>query len=727
MLFVEFTGSTTKRLRSYLIMFGVGLVFITIGTLCTVNSVLAVSAMLVVGFGVLFAGIAAPGIATAGTAVLLTFVLPICVPAPASQIPYRLAGLAIAAALSIPAVIWWWPRPWHDQLRAQAGQTADAIAAVAESYAHGLLETEVQQQALDAIAALRARFDATVYPPTGSGAGDVALARFITRLGWVGSSMATDHEVGERALARSEVREIYARVGEVLRILAHFVSEFDPHSARGRHIERQLGTAVDQLQLARIDGNAAAVVRDTAAEDADAALGLDDPDAVLRAAGADRAASVLDVIDPGFHSRALAFTTEVLATAALGADTDDTPARDDLTVTQRLGLLAEAEHAAPTATRFERAIARAKPRIRAHLNLHSVWFRNALRGAVGLALAVLVVRVTDVEHGFWVVLGTLSVLRSNALGTGATALRALGGTVVGFVIGTLLLIPFGTNTTALWIVLPFAVLLSAIAPAMISFAAGQAGFTVTVIVLFNIISPVGWRVGLTRIEDVVIGCLVSVVVGALFWPRGALAALGRALSEAYAEGSAYFVSAVASLTQGGPGAALAPECSRAIAAHHRLDDAMRQFLAERGAKTIPLAKVSGLVIGASRLRLAGHTMALLPVVPIEGHEPGSDTFEVAVATLNQACQEARDWYGELAATLGGTSPQPAPPPQHATDLHRSLVAAYEEARHHDRPGQVRTVLRMLWADQDLEDQLDHQAQVAESATTLAEHSGRFMV
>ena len=56
-----------------------------------------------------------------------------------------------------------------------------------------------------------------------------------------------------------------------------------------------------------------------------------------------------------------------------------------------------------------------------HLSFRSVWFRNAVRGAAGLALAVAVVEVTDVEHGFWVVLGTLSVLRSNALGTGATA------------------------------------------------------------------------------------------------------------------------------------------------------------------------------------------------------------------------------------------------------------------------------------------------------------------
>ena len=39
-----------------------------------------------------------------------------------------------------------------------------------------------------------------------------------------------------------------------------------------------------------------------------------------------------------------------------------------------------------------------------------------------------------------------------------------------------------------------------------SFIAGQAAFTVMVVILFNIIQPVGWSVGLVRIEDIALGC-----------------------------------------------------------------------------------------------------------------------------------------------------------------------------------------------------------------------------
>ena len=101
---------------------------------------------------------------------------------------------------------------------------------------------------------------------------------------------------------------------------------------------------------------------------------------------------------------------------------------------------------------------------------------------------------------------------------------------MGFLIGSVIMIGVAAHQVLLWVLLPLAVLVSgAVPPSLISFAAGQAGFTVVVIILFNIIAPAGWKVGLTRVEDVAIGCAVSVVVGVLFWPRGAMAALGSAL------------------------------------------------------------------------------------------------------------------------------------------------------------------------------------------------------
>jgi uncharacterized membrane protein YccC len=99
-----------------------------------------------------------------------------------------------------------------------------------------------------------------------------------------------------------------------------------------------------------------------------------------------------------------------------------------------------------------------------HASFRSVWFLNSLRGSLALAAAVLVADLTSVQHGFWVVLGTLSVLRSNAASTESTALRALVGTVVGFVAGALLLLGIGTSPAALWTALPIAIAVAAYAP-----------------------------------------------------------------------------------------------------------------------------------------------------------------------------------------------------------------------------------------------------------------------
>ena len=123
----------------------------------------------------------------------------------------------------------------------------------------------------------------------------------------------------------------------------------------------------------------------------------------------------------------------------------------------------------------------------------------------------------------------LSVLRSNALATGRTAVQAVGGTVAGFLIVLVFFGIFDAGTTAEWVALPVASFLAAYAPSAISFVVGQASFTVAIVLLFDIIDPEGWRTGVVRVEDIAIGAAVSLVVGLLLWPRGAVGMLRRVL------------------------------------------------------------------------------------------------------------------------------------------------------------------------------------------------------
>jgi uncharacterized membrane protein YccC len=292
------------------------------------------------------------------------------------------------------------------------------------------------------------------------------------------------------------------------------------------------------------------------------------------------------------------------------------------------------------------------------------------------------------------------------------------------VIGSVLLIGVGTHEALLWVLLPLALVISGVAPSMISFAAGQAGFTVVVVILFNIIQPTGWKVGLTRVEDVAIGCAVSIVVGLLFWPRGATAALARALSDSFVDNSGYLVDAVDRLTMTSGPVDTGPGQRMSHSAFLRLDDAFRQFLAERGAKVVPVATVTRLFTGSNRLRLAGYTLSRLPTAPLE---PGTNDLEsvmVAGAVLRDAYSASHRWYEEFAQMLSDGRSTLDPPPVHDDTLHTVLGHAVDEARASRRVDRLRATLQMLWAEELLHTQRPVQEDLATSAALFAQHHHR---
>jgi uncharacterized membrane protein YccC len=344
----------------------------------------------------------------------------------------------------------------------------------------------------------------------------------------------------------------------------------------------------------------------------------------------------VSALDPSFRKQEVGY---VVAQVARNADI--AAAADRRTWLQQLLGRRPTGLVSPFAAAHERA--------GAHAQLNSQWLRNSVRGAIALGLAVLVADLAAVQHSFWVVLGTLSVLRSNALSTGQGVFAGLLGTTAGFVVGAAIVVLVGTNTAVLWVLLPFAILLAGLAPATISFAAGQAAFTLTLLILFNLLAPAGWRVGLVRIEDVAIGGAVSLLIGVLFWPRGAAAALRDALAEAYVDSARYLSAAVRYGVAGDPPDG---EALEAAAAARRLDDTFRGYLAERGSKRLPLAEVTGLVSGVVGLRLAGD--AVLDLWKADG-AAGRCSPELLTAS-----DALTTWYGEFATSLmdGGAVPDP---------------------------------------------------------------------
>ena len=214
-------------------------------------------------------------------------------------------------------------------------------------------------------------------------------------------------------------------------------------------------------------------------------------------------------------------------------------------------------------------------------------------------------------------------------------------------------------------------LLAGLAPAVISFAAGQAAYTLVLLVLFNLLVPVGWKLGLVRIEDVALGGAVSLAVGLLFWPRGATnEELSRALGNAYVDSSGYLAQAVAhAVALLRLDSTRAPVGPRARRAGCSIGSAPRRhvprgYLAERGTKTVPLAEVTALVTGVAGLRLAAD--AVLDLWNGDG-QPQVPTSERAAARheLVTSAEHLTAWYDHFAASLAGVGAVPDPLPADA--------------------------------------------------------------
>jgi uncharacterized membrane protein YccC len=612
LVMASFGGSRRDKLIAHLMLGVIGSAGLIIGTAVNGITWLAVLVTIPVAFGIFFAGVAGPNAASGVTAALLPYVLPVATPGTVGMIPDRLAGWWLASVVSTAAVLTIAAPSPGDRLRAAAAGSARALAAHLEAAVRGTATAADTQACQEAKHQLMTAFASTPYRPVGLATADQGLASVVQLLEWC-TALVADATDGHPDLdhAAPADRDLLARAAAVLGQAGDLLADE--------------GSAVPDIDAMDRQREAAAAYHQTA-PDGD----YDSVEVIARHA---------------FHAQAIALVVRNIVADALIATRRADP---ETIAARRRGWYG----AQPEGTMAERRVASLSGAIGVltrHASFRSVWFLNSLRGSLALAAAVLVADLSGVQHGFWVVLGTLSVLRTNAASTESTVLRALGGTVLGFVLGALLLLGIGTSPAALWTALPIAVAVAAYAPGALPFTIGQAAFTIVVLVLFNLLAPAGWTVGLLRIEDVAIGCLVSLVVGVLFWPRGAASVVGDDLADAFRRGAAYLTEAVdwaLGTRHEPPGAGAA-----AVTAGIRLDEALRGFLAEQGAKRVSKEDLWMLVMASMRLRLTAYSLAgLHPPEHLGQHKRRSVAY--ARTALSHATAELSGFYERVAVLVG---------------------------------------------------------------------------
>ncbi len=166
----------------------------------------------------------------------------------------------------------------------------------------------------------------------------------------------------------------------------------------------------------------------------------------------------------------------------------------------------------------------------------------ALRLMACVGVAVVMSEVLPLQRSYWVVLTVAIVLKPDFGSVFARAVQRGAGTVIGAVLGAVILVtvPYGP-----WLLIPFGVV-AALLPYGLSRNYGLFATFVTplVVLLIDLLVPGGWQLALARLLDTLLGCAIVLVVGYALWPiswranlpghfAGTIRAVSRYLDEAF--------------------------------------------------------------------------------------------------------------------------------------------------------------------------------------------------
>jgi uncharacterized membrane protein YccC len=455
--------------------------------------VAAVAGMLVVMAGATFSTVYGGYMASHVSAIALGYSLSVLEPLGELPVADRVAGWAIGGVAALVAALVLWPIERRTGLRRTASSVAGDLSRVLAELGRPAVARQRLTAATGDVSTLQARL-ATPLRPYGPASRDIAMVHLIEHLDQCAELVVALIDGGATEADDPLVADVGAGLERVRAVLA---GEQEPRSAV-RGLE-----ALDEARAAGL----VALASEAAQETSDEARPL----------------QRMRVAIPLLALSHVVLWLEYDAARVMGESSQELPA------------LATAPEVPRSSGDGIRSLAGRAGRLAlSELDPDGVILRNSIRAGVALAAAVALAEILPVEHGFWIVLGTLLVLRSGASSTYANALQAVAGTVAGFVVAALLLLVAGDSQTALWILFPFVVAFAAYSPGAIHFVVGQAAFAVMVVVLFSLIDLPGFQTAVVRVETVTIGAVTAAALSLIMWPRGARAALSRAVAGVYA-------------------------------------------------------------------------------------------------------------------------------------------------------------------------------------------------
>jgi uncharacterized membrane protein YccC len=601
----DVSGPPALRTRTFALALPVGLALVTIGTAAARSTVAAVVGMLVVGFLVAYSGVGGPRIAGLANGLQLFYILPCFPPYDPASLPQRLAGLTIGITLMATADRLVWPAPAPESFVDLLTRAIDSVARYI-AVVRAAVPADADGPGADAETAVQALRPSSLpvgSRPTGPGRRDRGLTHAAAEL------LTMTIRTGLMARLRAALRNPASKTDADA--LLDVVDEALGHCSaalRGTGPPPKSGPVVEGISH-YLDGRAERIAE---------RAGTFDLPPVVRVGGLTAAVAE--------SARGLVVATR----AVIGAPVD--PTAPPSAAAWYVDL--------PTPVLWWR-------RLRAHLTPRSVYFQNAVRLALGLAAARLVADLLDLSHGFWVLLATLTLMRTSLVASGLALVPAFLGTFAGAVVAAGVLLLIGDHDTVYAVVLPLAMVVAFLAGPLLGPAAGQFGFTIVVSVLFAQLAPASWRVAEVRLTDVVVGGLVGALIGAAVWPRGGGGEVRRSAAACLALTGDDLTATVRGLTgDRPPGAAVAPTQQLTTLFYYTYT----QFRSEPGHQA---AHDWLTVLGVLR-RASSDAQALRERYP----EPDALPWPRVTQRLNAAAEEIATAYGDAARSMREGSTEP---------------------------------------------------------------------
>ncbi|MEU6550018.1 FUSC family protein [Streptomyces sp. NPDC046915] len=530
-------GTPRERARTLLAVLPVAAALVALGTMLGVHSWTAALGMFGVGFLVTYAGVGAPRLGGLAGGLQAFYILACFPPYAPATLGSRLAGLATGIVLMAAAEMWLLPDP-------PPGRYTDRLARAAA----------LASRALRALAA-------EPRSPPSAGPEQLTAASQELRLSRVpDDERPTSASARDRALCQGAA------------YMVHLLGQ-----------TRQLTQDARDTPGTR-DPAAARLLQASATACHDIALGLSGrgpapSDAPYTSAAADFEArrvrlptwspNSAAVVRGGAIALDIAHTGTFLITAvriALGAPVpaDTTPPA------QRPGPFWYAGR--PTLSLYA-------SRLRAHLTPRSVYFQNAVRIALALTAARLIVGELDLTHGLWALLATITVMGTSATGTRTALWPAFSGTLAGAAVVAVMLYSVADHVVVYAVVLPPLYLLAFSAGTVLGMGWGQAFSTIAAAAAFAQLGPAMPGLAAVRFTDVVIGGLTGALAGLLAWPQGGAGELRRACSRQLDQSTRAVTEIIGTITGAGTaGDALARTRRAQVAA----EASYAQYATERG-------------------------------------------------------------------------------------------------------------------------------------------------